>query len=57
MFAAVRLYLANIADSMGTVFILDDLQWAGLDALDLLMSLVRSTDTAASASAVRVSGQ
>ena len=44
MFSAVRLYLANIADSMGTLLILDDLQWAGLDALDLLMALVRSTD-------------
>ena len=44
MFAAVRLYLANIADSAGTLLILDDLQWAGMDALDLFMSLVRSTD-------------
>jgi tetratricopeptide (TPR) repeat protein/transcriptional regulator with XRE-family HTH domain len=44
MFAAVRLYLANIADSTGSLLILDDLQWAGLDALDLFMSLVRSTD-------------
>jgi tetratricopeptide (TPR) repeat protein/transcriptional regulator with XRE-family HTH domain len=44
MFSAVRLYLANIANAMGTLVILDDLQWAGMDALDLLMALVRSTD-------------
>ncbi len=42
MFAAVARFLANIADSGGTLLLLDDLQWAGVDALDLLASLLRS---------------
>ncbi|HEY7355882.1 MAG TPA: AAA family ATPase [Ktedonobacterales bacterium] len=42
MFAAVGRFLANIADSAGTILLLDDLQWAGVDALDLLASLLRS---------------
>jgi len=40
MFAAVRRFLANIAGPAGTLLILDDLQWAGADALDLLAELV-----------------
>jgi tetratricopeptide (TPR) repeat protein len=40
MFAAVSRYLANIAGPAGTLLVLDDLQWAGADALDLLTSLV-----------------
>lgn len=40
MFAAVARYLANIAGPAGTLLVLDDLQWAGADALDLLGSLV-----------------
>src|SRR4029077_1641842 len=39
IFAAVRRYLINIAGPAGTLLILDDVQWAGLDALD---SLVRT---------------
>jgi tetratricopeptide (TPR) repeat protein len=40
VFAAVARYLTNLADPAGTVLLLDDLQWAGADALDLLASLV-----------------
>lgn len=40
MFAAVRHYLANIAGPAGTLLVLDDLQWAQADALDLLSYLV-----------------
>lgn len=43
MFTAVARYLANSAGPAGTVLILDDLQWAGEDTLDLLMMLIRSS--------------
>jgi transcriptional regulator with XRE-family HTH domain len=39
--AVVRL-LANVAGPAGTLLVLDDLQWAGPDALDLLATLVRA---------------
>jgi tetratricopeptide (TPR) repeat protein/transcriptional regulator with XRE-family HTH domain len=42
MFAAVGRFLANVTGPTGTLLVLDDLQWAGPDALDLLASLVRS---------------
>lgn len=42
LFAAVSRLLANVAGSAGTLLVLDDLQWAGPDALDLLASLVRT---------------
>jgi tetratricopeptide (TPR) repeat protein len=42
MFAAVARYLAHLAGPAGTLLVLDDLQWAGPDALDLLEALVRS---------------
>ncbi|HLV97042.1 MAG TPA: AAA family ATPase [Ktedonobacterales bacterium] len=42
LFAAVGRFLANVAGSAGTLLVLDDLQWAGADALDLLGSLVRA---------------
>jgi tetratricopeptide (TPR) repeat protein len=42
MFAAVARYLANVAGPSGTLLVLDDLHWAGPDALDLLQVLVRS---------------
>jgi tetratricopeptide (TPR) repeat protein/transcriptional regulator with XRE-family HTH domain len=45
MFAAVTRYLTNIAGPAGTLLVLDDLHWAGPDALDLLQFLV-STSTA-----------
>jgi tetratricopeptide (TPR) repeat protein/transcriptional regulator with XRE-family HTH domain len=41
LYAAIRRYLANVAEPSGTLLILDDLQWAGTDALDLLATLVR----------------
>jgi len=41
MFAAVRRFLGNIAGPVGALLVLDDLQWAGADALDLLASLVQ----------------
>jgi tetratricopeptide (TPR) repeat protein len=40
MFVAVARYLANVAGPAGTLLVLDDLQWAGADALDLLGSLI-----------------
>jgi tetratricopeptide (TPR) repeat protein/transcriptional regulator with XRE-family HTH domain len=43
MFEAVARFLANVAGpGRGTLLLLDDLQWAGGDALDLLATLVRS---------------
>jgi tetratricopeptide (TPR) repeat protein len=42
MFAAVRRFLGNIAGPAGTLLVLDDLQWAGPDALELVAELVRS---------------
>ncbi len=40
MFAAVARYLARVAGPAGTLLVLDDLHWAGPDALDLLQALV-----------------
>jgi tetratricopeptide (TPR) repeat protein len=42
MVAAVGHFLGNVAGPAGTLLVLDDLQWAGLDALDLLTALVRA---------------
>jgi tetratricopeptide (TPR) repeat protein/transcriptional regulator with XRE-family HTH domain len=42
MFAAVARYLTNVAGPAGTLLVLDDLHWAGADALDLLQALVRT---------------
>ncbi len=42
LFAAVGQLLNNLAGPAGTLLVLDDLQWAGTDALDLLASLLRS---------------
>lgn len=44
LFGAVRRYLANIAGPSGTLLVLDDLQWAGADALELLAALVDKAD-------------
>jgi transcriptional regulator with XRE-family HTH domain len=41
MFLAVGHYLRNAAGPAGTLLLLDDLQWAGADALDLLLALAR----------------
>jgi predicted ATPase/DNA-binding XRE family transcriptional regulator len=43
MFAAVARYFRNVSGHSGLLLVLDDLQWAGEDALDLLGSLVRAT--------------
>lgn len=42
MFGALARFLANIAGPIGTLLVLDDLQWAGGDALDLLAFLLRA---------------
>src|SRR5262249_1855046 len=44
MFAAVAHYLANVAGPAGTLLVLDDLQWAGIDALDVLTTLLRTSE-------------
>jgi predicted ATPase len=41
MFAAVGRFLENVAGAAGTLLALDDLQWAGVDALELLGTLLR----------------
>lgn len=43
MFGAVARFLANIAGPEGTLLVLDDLHWAGGDALDLLGTLARDS--------------
>jgi len=45
MFAAVGRVVTNLAGPAGTLLVLDDLQWAGADALDLLLSLLRGLAT------------
>jgi tetratricopeptide (TPR) repeat protein len=45
MFAAVRHFLYNVAGSAGTLLLLDDLQWAGEDTLDLIASLLHGSTT------------
>jgi predicted ATPase len=45
MLEAVGRFLANVAGPAGTLLVLDDLQWAGADALDLLATLVRASTT------------
>jgi tetratricopeptide (TPR) repeat protein/transcriptional regulator with XRE-family HTH domain len=42
MFAAVARYLTNSAGPAGTLLVLDDLHWAGSDAIDLLQALVHT---------------
>ena len=42
VFAAVARYLANIGGPAGTLLVLDDLQWASPDGLDLLASLIHA---------------
>ncbi len=44
LFDAVGRFLANCAGPAGCLLVLDDLQWAGTDALDLLMALARLAD-------------
>jgi tetratricopeptide (TPR) repeat protein len=40
MVGAVQRYLGNVTGPAGTLLLLDDLQWAGRDALDLLTTLL-----------------
>lgn len=45
MFEAVGQFLGNVAQELpGALLLLDDLQWAGADALDLLATLARAAD-------------
>ncbi|MGH2871120.1 MAG: ATP-binding protein, partial [Solirubrobacteraceae bacterium] len=44
LFGAVNDYLLAVAGEFGTLLVLDDLQWAGQDALDLLAALGVSGD-------------
>ncbi len=46
LFAAAARVLANVTGPAGTLLVLDDLQWAGADALDLLRSLVHTPSPA-----------
>jgi tetratricopeptide (TPR) repeat protein/transcriptional regulator with XRE-family HTH domain len=39
MFGAVARYLANVSGPAGTLLVLDDLHWAGSDALDLVRAV------------------
>ena len=41
LFTAVRRFLANVAGPAGTLLVLDDLHWAGQDALDLVQFLAQ----------------
>lgn len=43
VFSAVGRYLANVAGPAGTLLVLDDLQWTGPDAIDLLTAALRSS--------------
>ena len=42
VFAAVARFLTNVGGPAGTLLVLDDLQWAGADALDLLAALAHA---------------
>ncbi|HWE61858.1 MAG TPA: AAA family ATPase, partial [Chloroflexota bacterium] len=46
VFTAVARLLTNVAGRAGTLLVLDDLQWAGPDALDLLAALMRGATEA-----------
>ncbi|HEX6123634.1 MAG TPA: AAA family ATPase, partial [Ktedonobacterales bacterium] len=55
LFNAVGTFLTNVAGPSGVLLVLDDLHWAGADALDLLAALVHSA-RAAGQTRVRVAG-
>jgi transcriptional regulator with XRE-family HTH domain/tetratricopeptide (TPR) repeat protein len=44
LFAAVNDYLLAVAGEAGTLLVVDDLQWAGRDALDLLAAVASADD-------------
>lgn len=54
MFASVGRYLVNVAGPAGVLLLLDDLQWAATDALDLLAGLARASTEAAAGAPVRI---
>ncbi len=54
MFAAVGRYLARMADPVGVLLVLDDLQWAAPDGLSLLVTLIRSASASADPVRLRV---
>jgi tetratricopeptide (TPR) repeat protein len=56
MFGAVARYLANVAGPAGTLLLLDDLQWAGGDALALVEALVKEAAEAAWSAPLRLIG-
>jgi transcriptional regulator with XRE-family HTH domain/tetratricopeptide (TPR) repeat protein len=49
LFGAVARFLRAVAGPRGSLLVLDDLQWADADALDLLLSLLRGTAPSTSA--------
>jgi transcriptional regulator with XRE-family HTH domain/tetratricopeptide (TPR) repeat protein len=55
LFAAVARYLTTIAGSRGPLLVLDDLQWAGEDALDLLQSVIHTVPSLRVVGAYRIS--
>lgn len=44
LFTAVQRFLQNLAGREGVLLLLDDLQWAGVDGLDLINALVRDAE-------------
>ncbi|HEX8733648.1 MAG TPA: AAA family ATPase [Ktedonobacterales bacterium] len=54
MFSAVERYLTRLAEPVGVLLALDDLQWATPDALRLLVAVIRATATRAHPSRLRV---
>jgi tetratricopeptide (TPR) repeat protein/transcriptional regulator with XRE-family HTH domain len=44
IYGAVERFLTNVAGPAGTLLVLDDLHWAGPDALDLVHSLARTAN-------------
>lgn len=56
MFRAVGRYLANVAGPLGTLLVLDDLQWADADTIDLLAVLIRSVTLYSVESPLRIIG-
>jgi len=54
MFEAVDQYVQNVRGGAGTLLVLDDLQWAGADTMDLLDHVIRSAARAAGTPPVRI---
>ncbi|HEX6818233.1 MAG TPA: AAA family ATPase [Ktedonobacterales bacterium] len=56
MFAAVERFLTNVAGPAGTLLLLDGLQWAGCDTLDLLAFLLRGSASSNNVPNLRIVG-